>query len=41
MRGRIGEMPFSANSRYTHVYLEQQGRWRLFSAQGTPIASQN
>jgi len=39
MRGRLGETPFSANSRYTHVYIEQQGFWRLVSAQGTPIAA--
>ena len=36
MRGRFGEVPFSANSRYTHGYIEQQGLWRLVSAQGTP-----
>ena len=39
MRGRFGEAPFSVNSRYTHVYIEQQGAWRLVAAQGTPIAS--
>jgi len=39
MRGRFGESPFSANSRYTHVYIEQQGLWRLVTAQGTPITS--
>jgi len=41
MRGRLGETPFSANSRYTHVYIEQQGFWRLVSAQGTPLAAHN
>lgn len=41
MRGRLGEAPFSADSHYTHVYLEQQGFWCLVSAQGTPIPSQN
>jgi len=25
-------------SRYTHVYVEDGGRWRLLSAQGTPVA---
>src|SRR5262249_33466183 len=40
MRGRFGGAPFAALSRYTHVYVEQQGRWRLVAAQGTPIASQ-
>jgi ketosteroid isomerase-like protein len=39
MRGRFGEVPFSANSRYTHVYIEQHGGWRLVAAQGTSIAS--
>src|SRR5262249_5391150 len=37
MSGRYAEMPFSARSRYTHVYVEHQGAWRLVSAQGTPI----
>jgi hypothetical protein len=39
MSGRFGGAPFAALSRYTHVYVEQQGRWRLVVAQGTPIAS--
>ena len=38
MRGRFGEDGWSAHSRYTHVYVEQEGRWRLASAQGTQIA---
>jgi uncharacterized protein (TIGR02246 family) len=38
MRGRMGETAWSAHSRYTHVYVEQDGRWRLASAQGTQIA---
>ncbi len=37
MRGRFGEASFTAHSRYTHVYVEQEGRLRLASAQGTPI----
>ena len=37
MKGRLGDAPFSASSRYTHVYVEQQGEWRLVAAQGTPI----
>lgn len=37
MRGRFGESPFAVRSRYTHVYVEQQGRLRLASAQGTQI----
>lgn len=37
MQGRIGENRFTTKSRYTHVYVQQGGRWRLASAQGTPI----
>jgi ketosteroid isomerase-like protein len=37
MRGRLGDMPFTTRSRYTHVFLEQNGQWRLASAQGTSI----
>ena len=28
----------TAKSRYTHVYTRENGRWRLMSAQGTPVA---
>jgi len=38
MAGRMGGAPFSAKSRYTHVFVVEDGRWRLASAQGTPIA---
>lgn len=38
MSGRYEDTPWSASSRYTHVYVEDQGTWRLASAQGTPIA---
>jgi hypothetical protein len=38
MTGQFGETPFATKSRYTHVYVEQQGRWRLVTAQGTQIA---
>jgi ketosteroid isomerase-like protein len=38
MGGRFGEQPFGAHSRYTHVYVQAAGTWRLASAQGTPIA---
>jgi hypothetical protein len=38
MRGRYGEQRFETHSRYTHVYAEGPGGWRLASAQGTPIA---
>jgi len=39
LRGRYQGQPFGAHSRYTHVYVRQQGRWRLASAQGTPIVN--
>lgn len=38
MGGRYQDTPWSASSRYTHVFIEDQGTWRLASAQGTPIA---
>jgi ketosteroid isomerase-like protein len=38
MSGRYAGSPFTAASRYTHVYVEGAGRWRMVSAQGTPIA---
>lgn len=37
MRGRFGDAEWSAHSRYVHVYVEQDGRWRLASAQGTQV----
>lgn len=37
MRGQFQGQPFGAHSRYTHVFVRQEGRWRLASAQGTPI----
>jgi ketosteroid isomerase-like protein len=37
MNGRFETTPFEAHSRYTHVFFQEQGRWRLVSAQGTPI----
>jgi len=37
MRGSFDGAPFGATSRYTHVFVADQGRWRLASAQGTPI----
>lgn len=39
MRGRFGDQPFEAHSRYTHVYVRSGPGWRLASAQGTPIAA--
>jgi len=38
MRIRFEQNAGSASSRYTHVYVEQGGEWRLVSAQGTPIS---
>jgi len=37
MSGTFDGAPFAASSRYTHVYVQQQGRWRLVAAQGTQI----
>ena len=37
MKGQLGDAPFSASSRYTHVFVDQQGEWRLATAQGTQI----
>jgi hypothetical protein len=37
MRGRVGEASFTASSRYTHVFVAQDGHWALVSAQGTQI----
>jgi len=39
MQGRYGEQRFEAHSRYTHVYVQGPGGWRLASAQGTPISA--
>jgi ketosteroid isomerase-like protein len=38
MKGRLHDLPFAASSRYTHVFVEHQGDWRLVSAQGTQIS---
>lgn len=37
MGGRYEGASWSASSRYTHVYIDDHGTWRLVSAQGTPI----
>jgi hypothetical protein len=39
MRGRFAEQPFIVSSRYTHVFVEQQGQWRLVTAQGTQVSA--
>ena len=41
MSARLGETPFAIRSRYTHVYVEQEGRWQLVAAQGTQIAEES
>jgi hypothetical protein len=38
MQMRFEQKAFTTKSRYTHVYVEERGRWRMVSAQGTPIA---
>jgi len=40
MSGRFGATPFTAHSRYTHVFVERQREWRLVAAQGTQISPQ-
>jgi ketosteroid isomerase-like protein len=38
MSGQFGEEPFQVRSRYTHVYVRQDGSWRLVTAQGSDCA---
>jgi hypothetical protein len=38
MSMRFGKTALAARSRYTHVFVEQGGRWRMVAAQGTQIA---
>ncbi len=38
MKGQLGEAPFAVSSRYTHVFVDQRGEWRLATAQGTQIS---
>jgi ketosteroid isomerase-like protein len=37
MRGSFAGTPFSAESRYTHVFVRIGGGWKMAAAQGTPI----
>ncbi len=37
MCGSLAGQESTVRSRYTHVYVELDGRWRMASAQGTPI----
>ena len=39
MKGQLGLAPFAASSRYTHVFVDQGGEWRLATAQGTQIST--
>jgi ketosteroid isomerase-like protein len=39
MSGRFDKQMFWVRSRYTHVYAEDHGRFRLVNAQGTPVPS--
>jgi ketosteroid isomerase-like protein len=38
MRLRFEDAAIIVKSRYTHVYVEAQGRWTMVSAQGTQIS---
>jgi ketosteroid isomerase-like protein len=40
MRGHYAGAAWTADSRYTHVFVEEQGSWRMASAQGTPITAE-
>jgi ketosteroid isomerase-like protein len=37
MTGAFAGQPFTAASRYTHVFVQADGTWQLASAQGTQI----
>lgn len=37
MSGRFDKQRFQLRSRYTHVYAEERGGFRLVNAQGTPV----
>jgi hypothetical protein len=40
MRGHYAGAAWTAHSRYSHVFVEEQGSWRMASAQGTPITTE-
>lgn len=40
MTGAAGGAEFTLASRYTHVFVNTAGGWKLASAQGTPIAGE-
>jgi hypothetical protein len=37
MRGQYTGQEWETKSRYTHVFVQQKGVWKLASAQGTPL----
>jgi ketosteroid isomerase-like protein len=37
MEGSFQDQPFTAESRYTHVFVGSNGQWSLAAAQGTQI----
>jgi len=37
LKGQLGGSCFSLACRYTHMYVQQDGCWRLVAAQETPI----
>jgi len=39
MVGAYEGQPFKIHSAYTHVFIKDSDRWRMVSAQGTPINS--
>lgn len=38
MSGRFEGQPWTAASRYIHVFVQEAGGWHMASAQGTPIS---
>jgi len=40
MRLRFEQTSVTVKSRYTHVYVEAEGRWMMVSAQGTQISDE-
>jgi len=38
MQGIFGEEAFRVQSRYTHVFVDEGGYWRMVAAQGTQIS---
>jgi len=38
MRLRFEQTSIAVKSRYTHIYIEDHGSWRMVSAQGTQIS---